>query len=187
MPNKVKYGLSNAYYAVLDETAGTYGTPVALPGAVSLSLDQQGETNKFRADNIDYFVSISNNGYEGDLELALIPDSFRTDVMGELVDATSGLQYESAAAKPKAFALMFQFEGDANATRHVLYYCKATRPQIASQTTEETIEPVTETVSITATARVVEINNADVPIVKGKCKESDSGYANFFSAVIVPA
>lgn len=187
MANKVKYGLSNCYYAVLDETAGTYGTPVAMPGAVNLSLDQQGETNKFRADNIDYFVSLSNNGYEGDLELALIPDSFRTDVLGEIVDQSTGLQYERADAKPKAFALLFQFEGDQNATRHVLYYCKASRPQVASQTTEETIEPVTETVSITATARVVEIDNADVPIVKGKCKEADSGYANFFTAVIVPA
>lgn len=186
MPNKVKYGLSNAYYAVLDETAGTYGTPVALPGAVSLSLDQQGETNKFRADNIDYFVSISNNGYEGDLELALIPDSFRTDVLGELADATSGLQYERADAKPKAFALLFQFEGDANATRHVLYYCKATRPQVASQTTEETIEPVTETISVTATARNVTIGTETVPLVKAKCAPTDSAYATFFSAVQVP-
>ena len=41
MANKVKYGLSNCYYAVLDETTGTYGTPVAMPGAVNLSLDQE--------------------------------------------------------------------------------------------------------------------------------------------------
>lgn len=186
MANKVKYGLSNCYYAVLDETAGTYGTPVALPGAVNLSLDQQGDTNKFRADNIDYYVSISNNGYEGDLELALIPDSFLTDVMGEVVDATSGIQYENAAAKPKAFALLFQFEGDDKATRHVLYNCKATRPTLASQTTEETIEPVTETISITATARNVTINNEVVPLVKGKCPEGGASYATFFNAVVVP-
>ena len=76
MANKVKYGLSNAYYAVLNEAQGTFGTPVALPGAVNLSLDQDGETNKFRADNIDFYTSISNNGYSGDLEIALIPDSF---------------------------------------------------------------------------------------------------------------
>ena len=63
MPNKVKYGLSNCYYAPLDEEQDTYGTPVAMPGAVSLSLDQEGETNNFRADNMDYYVSVSNNGY----------------------------------------------------------------------------------------------------------------------------
>ena len=186
MANKVKYGLSNAYYAVYDETAGTYGTPVALPGAVNLSLDQEGETNKFRADNIDYYVSISNNGYSGDLELALVPDSFRTDVMGELTDATSGLQYEVANAIPKAFALLFQFEGDESATRHVLYYCKATRPTLASQTTEDTIEPVTETISVTATVINKTIGGNVVPLVKAKCGVNDSAYSTFFTAVQLP-
>lgn len=187
MANKVKYGLSNCYYAVYDETAGTYGTPVAMPGAVNLSLDQEGDTNKFRADNIDYYVSVSNNGYSGDLELALVPDSFRTDVMGETVDATSGLQYEVADANPKAFALLFQFEGDEHATRHVLYYCKASRPTIASQTTEETIEPVTETINLTATAIIKTVGGASKPLVKAKCKPTATAYSTFFTAVQLPS
>lgn len=186
MPNKVKFGLSNCYYAVYNETEGTYGTPVALPGAVSLSLDQEGDTNKFRADNIDYYVSISNNGYSGDLELALIPESFLTDVMGEVVDSTAGLQYERADAQPKSFALLMQFEGDANATRHVLYNCKASRPSVASQTTEETIEPVTETISLTAVSRDMTIGGETVPVTKAKCKPTDAAYTTFFSAVKVP-
>ena len=187
MANKVKFGLSNAYYSVYDESAKTYGTPVALPGAVNLSLDQEGETNKFRADNTDYYVSISNNGYSGDLELALIPDSFRTDVLGEVVDSGNGLQYEKANAMPKAFALLFQFEGDVEATRHVLYYCKASRPTIASQTTDTTIEPVTETISITATAVGMTVGGVqNVPVVKAKCGTTDSAYSTFFSAVKVP-
>lgn len=185
MANKVKYGLSNCYYAVLDETAGTYGTPVAMPGAVNLSLDQEGETNNFRADNMDYYVSVSNNGYSGDLELALIPDSFLTDVMGEVV-GTNGLQYENADAKPKAFALLFQFEGDEHATRHVLYNCKATRPTLASQTTDTSIEPVTETISLTAIAKEFTIDTSTVKVVKAKCKPTDTAYDNFFTAVQTP-
>ncbi len=185
MANKVKYGLSNCYYAVLDETAGTYGTPVAMPGAVNLSLDQEGETNNFRADNMDYYVSVSNNGYSGDLELALIPDSFLTDVMGEVV-GTNGLQYEIADAKPKAFALLFQFEGDEHATRHVLYNCKATRPTLASQTTDTSIEPVTETISLTAIAKEFTIDTSIVKVVKAKCKPTDTAYDNFFTAVQTP-
>lgn len=185
--NKVKYGLSNCYYAVYNESSASYGTPVAMPGAVNLSLDQEGETNKFRADNIDYYVSVSNNGYSGDLELALIPDSFRTDVMGEVVHTSTGLQYEVANANPKAFALLFQFEGDDHATRHVLYYCKASRPTLASQTTEETIEPVTETLNITATAINMTINSAVTPLVKAKCKPTDSAYSTFFTTVKLPS
>lgn len=186
MPNKVKYGLSNCYYAVLDEANDTYGTPVAMPGAVNLSFDQQGETNNFRADNMDYYVSISNNGYSGDLELALIPDSFLTDVMGEIKEQSSGLQYELGDAKPKAFAFMFQFEGDVNAVRHVLYNCKTTRPTLASQTTDTTIEPVTETLNLTAIAKKMTINNEEKPVVKAKCEQGDAAYANFFTAVQVP-
>ena len=186
MANKVKYGLSNCYYAVIDDTNGTYGTPVALPGAVNLSLDQEGETNNFRADNIDYYVSVSNNGYSGELELALIPDSFLTTVMGEQTDATAGLQYELSDAKPKAFALLFQFEGDVNATRHVFYNCKATRPTVNSQTTDTSIEPVTETINITAIAKEMTINNATKQVVKAKCKEGDSSYSTFFTTVAVP-
>lgn len=185
MANKVKYGLSNCYYAVLDETAGTYDTPVAMPGAVNLSLDQEGETNNFRADNMDYYVSVSNNGYSGDLELALIPDSFLTDVMGEVV-GTNGLQYEIADAKPKAFALLFQFEGDEHATRHVLYNCKATRPTLASQTTDTSIEPVTETISLTAIAKEFTIDTSIVKVVKAKCKPTDTAYSTFFTAVQIP-
>ena len=180
-PNKVKYGLQKCYYAIFTESDGTYGTPVALPGAVNLSLEQQGETAPFRADNIDYWTSVSNNGYEGDLELALIPDSFLTDVMGEATDATTGLQYELADAKPKAFALLFQFEGDQHATRHVMYNCKATRPSVASQTTPDgAIEPQTETISLKASARPQD------NVVKAKAKESDTCYATFFTTVPVP-
>lgn len=182
MANKVKYGLSRCYYATFNETAGTYGSPAQLPGAVSLSLEQQGETTPFRADNIDYWTSVSNNGYEGDLELALIPDAFLTDIMGEVADSTTGLQYEVANAKPKAFALLFQFEGDDKATRHVMYNCKASRPSVGSETTPDgAIEPKTETISVKASARPTD------NIVKAKCKEGDTCYANFFSAVVLPS
>ena len=64
MANKVQYGLSNVHYATV--TVGTntvtYGTPKAWPGAVSLAMSAEGETSTFNADNIDYFVAVSNKG-----------------------------------------------------------------------------------------------------------------------------
>lgn len=188
MANKVKYGLKNVHYAVATVDAvtntATYGTPVAWNGAVSLSLDAEGETTKFRADNVDYWVGQSNNGYSGDFESALIPDSFRKDVLGDILDE-NGVLIEDAGAPTKQFALLFQFEGDANATRHVLYNCTATRPSVSGETTDEEIEPQTETLELTAVA----IHNAslDKDIVKARCNEGDAPYSTWFGAVYSPA
>ena len=80
--------------------------------------------------------------------MALIPDGFRTDILGDTKD-TKNVLTENADATVKSFALLFQFDGDANGIRHVLYNCKATRPTIESETREDTIEPKTETLSLT--------------------------------------
>ena len=185
--NKVKYGLKNCHYAVatIDELTNeaTYGAVKPWPGAVNLTQDAQGDTTKFRADNIDYWVGNSNNGYSGDLESALIPESFRMDVLQELEDS-NGILVEDADAKTIHFAFMFQFEGDVNATRHVLYNCTATRPSVSGSTTEETIKPQTETVTINAAA----IHNAglDKNLVKARCREDNAKYDTFFDSVYQP-
>ena len=56
--NKVKFGLKNCHYAkaTFDEDGSvTYAKPVRIPGAVSLSMDANGEIEPFYADNIAYF------------------------------------------------------------------------------------------------------------------------------------
>lgn len=184
MANKVKYGLKNVYYAkaTISDVDGsaTYTTPKKWPGAVSLSLDAQGDVTKFRADNIDYWIGQSNNGYEGDFESALIPDDFRKDILGYIEDA-NGILVEDAGAKTTYFALLFQFEGDEKNTRHVLYRCSASRASVSGQTTDENIEPQTETLTITAAT----VYNAALgkDVVKARALESDTPYTNWFSAV----
>ena len=184
MANKVKYGLSNVYYAkatIDSSNVATYDAPVAWPGAVNLSLSAEGDTTKFRADNIDYWVGQANNGYSGDFESALIPDSFRKDILG-YIEGTGGILIEDAQAKTIPFALMFQFEGDEKNTRHVFYNVTCTRPTVSGQTTAETIEPQTETVTFTAVAIHNSALNKD--IVKASAPETTSGaYTTWFSSV----
>ena len=88
--NKVKFGLKNCHYAkaTLDPETNevTFATPVAIPGAVNLSLDPEGDTEPFYADDMVYYTTVANNGYSGDLEIALIPDSFRKDILKETED-----------------------------------------------------------------------------------------------------
>lgn len=148
--NKVKYNIRNFHYAKKskDEIGEvTYATPVALPGAVSLTLEQQGELTPFWADGIKYYVSSSNGGYEGDLEVALIPDSFRTDILGEIMDANKVL-FENADTQATEFAAGFTIDGDAGSTYFWFYNCTATRPSLEAKTTEDTKTPDTDKIAI---------------------------------------
>lgn len=188
--NKIKYGIKNVYYAVATIAAdgsATYAAPVALPGAVSLSMEAQGENTPFYADNIVYWVGVSNNGYEGDLELARIPDAFKTDVLG-FETSDKGVLLENVNATPVHFALLFQFEGDQRATKHVLYNCTASRPATGSNTRAENVEPVTETVTISATSIYVAGLGSGMDIVKGQSAEETDAttYSSWFTTVYVP-
>lgn len=145
--NKVKYGLCNVYYAKLIND-NTYDTPVSVAGAVSISLKPAGSSNTVYADNVAYFDMETNNGYTGNIEFALIPDDFRTDIIGEEIDA-NGVQSENADNHGSYFALCFQFEGDVYEKRHVLYRCKATRPNIESESTKDKTENKNETLDLT--------------------------------------
>ena len=183
MANKIKYGLSNVYYAGItyaSDNTVTYGTPAPIQGAVSLSLEAQGDTNIFYADNIAYFTSTANNGYQGDLEVALLPDAFRTDILGETTDA-KGFFVERSTDAAKEFALLFQFEGDDKAVKHCLYRCTAARPAAAGQTKEDSINPQTESLTITAMPRIKD------QVVKSRCPSTaTTSYSAWYTAVQEP-
>lgn len=184
MSNKIKFGIKGCHYAkatIASTGAATYGTPVALPGAVSISMDAQGDQDVFYADNIGYYVTSPNNGYEGDLELALIPDSFYKDILGYFTDV-NGVLLEDANVEPAHFALTFQFEGDENAVRHVLYNCVAKRPTLAGSTKEENIDPQTETLSIVATTVYNSVLDKD--IVKARCTPAQTAQYNSWNTTI---
>ena len=184
MSNKVKFGLKNVHYAVITETVTngevsiTYGIPVAIPGAVNLTLDAAGESVQFYADDSVYFEENTNDGYTGSLEMALIPDEFRVDVLGDELDANDAL-IENKDAKAKHFALMFEFDGDAKKMRHVLYYVLASRPSVSGSTRTNTKEPQTETMNITARPA------PDTGDVKAKVPQDSDAYDTFFESVYI--
>lgn len=150
--NKVQFNLKNVHYAIITETDSvvTWGTPVHVPGAVSLALDQQGEVSPFYADGIVYYQTSKNNGYSGDLEMALFPDEMLEAVWGYRRSETDQVLIENANTPAKSFALLYQIDGDADNRLYVLYNCTATRPGVGSATTTETTEPQTQTCTISA-------------------------------------
>ncbi|MBC8612075.1 phage tail protein [Massilimaliae timonensis] len=150
MADKVKYGIKNVHYALLTNDTPTYETPVPIPGAVSFSLEASGDTTPYYADDMQYFVTVANNGYTGDLEMALFPDKFLEDVFGFTASTKDKVITENATVQPKQFALLFEEEGDVSGTKYVLYNCTCTRPSRSLATTTETTEPQNQTVSVTA-------------------------------------
>ena len=181
--NKVKYNLKNAHYAMLsigENGAVSYGTPTAMPGSVSISLDANGEPENFYADGEAYYVINNNMGYNGDLELAMIPESFRTDALKEQLD-DKGVLIENAQVELAAFALLFEFDGDQRHIRHVLYNCSASRPGIEGKTNEESRDVQTEKLTIKA-----------APLTNGmvKAKTGDTTdatvYNDWYKAVYMP-
>lgn len=146
---KVKFNIKNVHYA--PKTEEGYGTPISIPGAVSITLEQQGELTPFWADGIKYYIASSNGGYEGDLEVALIPDAFREDILGEVADQ-AGVLFENTNAQTKEFALGFQVDGDTTPTLFWFFNCTATRPSVEAKTTEDTKEPNTDTLTVSCGA-----------------------------------
>nr|DAH61002.1 MAG TPA: tail tube protein [Bacteriophage sp.] len=152
--NKVEFGLRNCYYAVVtvDESGKiTYGAPKKLPGAVSITFDKSGDLIRFKADDIDYYTNANNQGYEGTLTLARVPEDFRTEVLKEK-KTEKGVLIENSDAQTANIALMFEFQGDVKATRHLLYYCSVNRPSVGS-TTKDSGDPNTTELAMVASPR----------------------------------
>ena len=188
MANKIKYGLRSVHYAkatIAADGSATYTAPVPWPGAVSLSMEPQGENTQFHADNIVYWVGAANNGYEGDLEMARVSDQFKKDILGYIEDG-NGILIESADPTVQHFALLFQFEGDQKATRHVLYNCTAGRPNTSGQTKGETTEPQTETVSIVASSVWNETLQKDIAKAETIESSQETAYNAWFENVYQP-
>lgn len=152
--NKVEFGLRNCYYAVVTVDEGgkiTYGAPKKLPGAVSITFDKSGDLIRFKADDIDYYTNPNNQGYEGTLTLARVPEEFRTEVLKE-EKTDKGVILENSDAQVANIALMFEFQGDVKATRHLFYYCSVNRPSVGSAT-KNSGEPNTTELSLVASPR----------------------------------
>ena len=182
MANRVEYGLSNVHVAsvtIAEGGAVTFGTPTAIPGAVNISIEQEGETTTFHADNTAYWVGTSNSGYTGSIELANVPDSFYVDYLGMTMDTNNNV-VERATDQANYFALLFEGQGDEKAVRHCFFYCKATRPNTEQATTEDSVEPQTKTLDFAAIAL------PGSGVIKSKTTPTSTNYNTWYTTVAVP-
>lgn len=153
--NKVQFGLKNCYYAIATQSGASvvYSTPVAIPGGIKLNANAVGELTKFYADNMVYYTSQGNGGYDGSAEFAKIPDAMLKDVFAFSEGATSKVLTENESGTIKHVALLFQIDGDANNDLHVLYDVLFSRPPIDAATKQGNNTPQTTTINFSATPR----------------------------------
>lgn len=181
--NKITYGLKNVYYVPITEESDvtgikvTYGTPVNMPGAASISLPKNAEKILIAADDDPEYATVyDNKGYEGDYVGYDVPDSFLTDCLGMKIDGDTIV--ENKDDKPKPFAFLFEFDGDKLKKRHILYRCTATNPDIASQTKGNGVTANQVTLKLSATPA------KDTGDIKRTCMQSESEvYTKWFESV----
>lgn len=182
MANKVEFGISELHVGTYTESGGTVtlGTPYAQKGAVSFSPETQSEQNNFYADNIVYWSGYSGGTIEGDLEVAMFDDAFKTQFLGYVSLTNGGIAAVKNPTKPNVY-IAFQVEGDDESRRVILYNCALGNISRSYNTIEESKEPTTETLPITC------IGDNDSGVTMAVLKPGDTGYATLFTAPTAPA
>lgn len=182
---KVVYGLKNVHWALVEATddgAVTFSTPIRIDGSTTMGLSQEGDLVEFYADDVLYYSTVVNNGYSGDTEFAIIPDDFRKEVLGEIVDE-KGVQFEVADAKPKQIAILAEFDTDVIAKRICLYNVMCKRPDISSETKKSGVDVKTQKLSITA--RPIKIGDRLIVKSSTTAGTDPTTFDNWFKAVHV--
>ena len=183
MANKVEFGISELHvgtYTVDGQGTVTLGTPYHQAGAVSFSPEEQSEQNNFYADNILYWSGYSGGSIEGDLEVAMFDDAFKTQFLGYVTLTNGGLANVKNATKPNVY-IAFQVEGDAESRRVILYNCTLGAITREYATIEESKEPVTETLGVTC------VGDNATGVTMAVLKPGDTGYSTLFTAPTAPA
>lgn len=181
MANKVLFGISNLYVGTYSESGGTVtlGAPVAVKGAVSFSPAESSSQNDFYADNIIYWSGYSNIKIEGEIEVAMFDDTFKTTFLGYETLTNGGIASVKNPSKPNV-CVFFEVDGDDEKRRVALYNCTLGSITRSYNTITETKEPQTETLPVTCIGDVVS------GVTMATFKPNDTGYSVLFTAPTAP-
>ena len=180
--NKVEFGISNLHvgtYTVADDGTVTMGTPYHQKGAVSFSPEQDSDNNVAYADDIAYWSEYTEGPFEGDLEVMLYDDEFKTQFLGYVTTNKGGLGQVKNATKPNVY-IAFEVKGDKEKRRCIFYNCSLGAIKREYNTIEENKEPVTETLGVTCTG------DDAFGLTKETLKPGDTGYATLFTEPTAP-
>lgn len=180
MPNKVRFGLTNMYYA-MQNADGTFAKPVRIPGAESVDVKPaDGETANIYADNKVYHaVSAGGGTWELDVQVARLPKSFLVDALG-YVETKGGALAVGPDSKQRNFACLFQTDGDVGGIRMCFYSCVSSMTSDSFKTNTDSPQEAPQTAKFTA-------NPCTLPngsqFTKSMCETGDAEYDGWFDEV----
>ena len=184
---KVRFGLKNAKYALWDNEKSSYGDLKPIKGSVSLSLDAEGDSSDFYADDVVYATFATNSGYSGTFEIAAAGDDMLKDLLGYVDDA--GMLLEMTDAKQAEFALVFEVSGNEVEQCICLYNCSLSRAGLNANTKQSSTDPDTQSFNFKAIGRDLEFKGETRNVVKAIVENTTANaekFKSFMTAVPVP-
>lgn len=180
--NKLKFGVRNVHVIKATDTgtALTYeGTPIPWRGAVELTLDPNGDALEEYADDIQYAKIENNQGYTGKMTMEYLQPEIDELIFGNK-PGEDGVTVENADNKTSIVALMFEFSGDQNHVRHILYNVGFSRSSDGSSTRADKLESQKSEFEFSAMPDPYNYN------IKAKVPEGAAPYATWFDKVYIP-
>lgn len=184
---KVRYGIENVYYALVTEDG--YGTPKPLKGATTLTLEADGQSSSFYADDTKYAEIEVNTGYTGTLTIASLEDDARVDLLGEVKDALGGV-YETPDSVCAPFALLYKIKGNVCDQNFAFYEAKLSRPSQNANTTSDSTDPDTVELNFSALPHEMTVGDETMKVTKYSMERSETNktvYDAWFKEVKTPA
>lgn len=179
---KVQFGISQLHVGTYTDNNGTVtlGTPYHQKGAINFAPETDSQNNDFYADNIVYWSGYSGGKIEGDLEVAMFDDEFKTQFLGYVELTNGGLAAVKNPTKPNVY-VAFQVETDATPIRVILYNCSLGNISREYSTITENKEPQTATIPVTC------VGDNTTGVTMAVLQSTDTGYATLFTAPTAPA
>ena len=181
--NIVNWGLvASAWAPITVDGNGNdvYGTVHKFKGLRSVTFTANGEMVRVYADGTTVYIGKANNGYSGSMEFTHPDEEFLKYALGETVDS-NGLQYEPLEPPVNRFAFLWEWQGDQKKTRHCMYNCTASRPDLSVITKGDGGNKTAQyqTLNVESAARA----NDDVVKVRTRSDTDSTVYNNWFNTV----
>lgn len=182
MENTVVFGLEKIHvgeYDVASDGTVTLGAPYHIPGAVDMTQDPESEQTVFNADNRAYYMATDDNGYSGELEMAVFPDEFKVRFLNYSIMPGGGVGKFKDKPSKKLY-MAWEFKGDKERRRGIMYNIEPGMISREFKTTEQSKEPVTAKLPYRC------LGDVATGLTKACYKPGDAEYGTLFSNPPLP-